>query len=95
MDGTFLTTRDDLHYRVVGILAAQALREPTGLTPEMTLESLGIDSLGMAEIIFAIEENFDVMVPFNANDPAAAGIDLRSVGSICKAVEALVGARQG
>ena len=31
-----------------------------------TLESLGIDSLGLVESIFAIEEAFDISVPFNA-----------------------------
>lgn len=90
MDGTFLTASDDLHGRVVAILAAQALREPDGLTPGTTLESLGIDSLGLAEVIFAIEESFDVSVPFNANEPDAGGLDLSTVGSVCRAVELLV-----
>ena len=70
MDGTFLTASDDLQGRVIAILAAQALREPSGLTLDMSLEALGIDSLGMAEIIFAIEEEFDVMVPpFSLDSP--------------------------
>lgn len=97
MDGTFLTQDDDLQHRVVAILAAQALREPAGLTPAMTLESLGIDSLGVAEVIFAIEEQFDVSVPFNANDPSGpgAGIDLGTVGSVCDAVARLVRGQRG
>lgn len=90
MDGNFLTLEDSLQRKVIEILAMQALREPSGLSPEMTLESLGIDSLGMAEVIFAIEEEFDVQVPFNANDPEAAGLDLSSVGSVCRAVAGLV-----
>jgi acyl carrier protein len=95
MDGTFLDATDDLHARVVGILAAQALREPSGLTPEMTLENLGIDSLGMAEIVFAIEEEFDVAVPFNANTPDQAALDLTTVGSVCEAVVGLVREQRG
>lgn len=95
MDGAFLTLEDDLHRRVVAILGAQALREPSGLTPEMTLESLGIDSLGVAEVIFAIEEQFDVAVPFNANDPQAAGVDLGTVGSVCEAVARLLRSQRG
>lgn len=90
MDGNFLTLEHGLQRKVIAILAAQALREPSGLTLDMTLESLGIDSLGMAEIIFAIEEGFDVQVPFNANEPGAAGLDLSTVGSVCAAVERLV-----
>ncbi|MCA0203207.1 MAG: acyl carrier protein [Proteobacteria bacterium] len=94
MDGSFVALGDGLHRRVIAILAAQALREPSGLTREMSLESLGIDSLGMAEILFAIEEAFDVQVPFNANDPGATR-DLSTVGGICDAVEALVSADRG
>jgi len=91
MDGTFAIPGDALRQRVVGILAAQALREPSGLSPEMTLDSLGIDSLGMAEILFALEESFEVQVPFNANAPEAS--DFATVGAVCDAVEALVRAR--
>ena len=90
MDGRFLDAMDDLHGRVVRILAAQALRSPEQLTPDTTLDSLGIDSLGLAEILFAIEEEFDVAVPFNANQPALGGFDLGTVGSVCAGVEALL-----
>ena len=90
MDGALLTMDHDLQARVVAILAAQALREPSGLTPEMSLESLGIDSLGLAEIVFAIEETFDVVVPFNANTPGGDSVDLSTVESVCRAVAALV-----
>ncbi|MBN8294455.1 acyl carrier protein [Rhodobacter sp. NTK016B] len=95
MDGSFLTLDDGLQRKVVEILALQAMREPSGLTPEMTLEGLGIDSLGMAEVIFAVEEAFDVQVPFNANDPQAAALDLSSVGSVCTAVARLVRDQRG
>lgn len=95
MDGAFLTNTGELQAQVVAILAAQALREPSGLSADMTLESLGIDSLGMAEILFAIEETFDVSVPFNANEGLDASLDLRTVGSVCTAVEAIVRDRRG
>ncbi len=54
-----------------------------------TLESLGIDSMGIVESIFAIEETFDVSVPFNANQPDATGFDISSVASIVAGVERL------
>ena len=88
MDGNRVSADHDLHQRVIGILAAQALRAPGDLTPEMRLADLGIDSLGLAEVIFAIEEGFDVSVPFNANVPG--DLDLSTVGAVCDAVQALV-----
>lgn len=42
------------------------------------------------EAIFAIEESFDITIPFNANDPGQAGFDITSVDTIISAVEGLV-----
>ena len=79
--------------RVVAIIAEQAVLDPSDISPESTLESLGIDSLGLVESIIAIEEAFDISVPFNANDPAESEFDISTVASIVAAVEALVAAR--
>ena len=83
--------------QVIEIIAEQALLEPSDVSTQSTLEDLGIDSLGLVESIFAIEEAFDINVPFNANDPQnSAGdgdFDISTVGSIIKAVDALVKAQ--
>jgi acyl carrier protein len=80
--------------RVIAILAEQAVLPPEQVRPEATLQELGIDSLGLVEAVFAIEEAFDIQVPFNANDPTASDFDIGSVASIIAAVEGLVAARQ-
>ena len=79
--------------RIIAIIAEQAVLDPADVKPEATLEDLGVDSLGLVEAIFAIEEAFDISVPFNANDPQASGFDISSVASIVAAVEGLVAAR--
>ena len=84
-----MTTRE----RVIAIIAEQALLLPTDVGEDMTLADLGIDSLGVVESIYAIEEEFDVTVPFNANDPQASDFDISTVGSIVRAVEDLVSQR--
>ena len=81
-----MTTRE----RVIAIIAEQALLLPADVSEEMTLADLGIDSLGVVESIYAIEEEFDVTVPFNANDPESSEFDISTVGSIVRAVEDLV-----
>jgi len=93
MEQTRLEARSDLRARVLDILAGQALCAPGEIAADATLESLGIDSLGQAEVIFAIEEGFDVSVPFNANTPQKSGFDLSTVAGIIAGVEALVRAR--
>jgi acyl carrier protein len=79
--------------QVIRIIAEQAVLDPNDIRPEMSPQDLGIDSLGLVEAIFAIEETFDVSVPFNANEPSASGFDISSVGAIIRAVEGLVAAR--
>lgn len=76
--------------QVIEIIAEQALLEPGDVNVDQTLEDLGIDSLGLVESIFAIEEAFDISVPFNANDPTESKFDISSVGAIISAVEHLV-----
>jgi len=81
--------------RVIGIIAEQAVLEPSDVTMDATLEDLGIDSLGLVEAIFAIEEAFDVSVPFNANAPEESDLDISSVAAIVAAVERLVAEQHG
>jgi acyl carrier protein len=80
----------NIETQVIAIIAEQAVLEPGDVQPEASLEDLGIDSLGLVESIFAIEEAFDINVPFNANDPTDSAFDISSVGAIAKAVEALI-----
>lgn len=76
--------------RVIAIIAEQAVLDVSEVRPEMTLQDLGIDSLGLVEAIFAIEETFDVTVPFNANEPGKSEFDMSSVEAMIRAVEDLV-----
>ena len=54
-------------------MAEQAVLDPSDISMDQSLADLGIDSLGLVESIFAIEEAFDIQVPFNANDPSEIG----------------------
>ncbi|MCF6231560.1 MAG: phosphopantetheine-binding protein [Rhodobacteraceae bacterium] len=79
--------------KVMQIIAEMALLEVADVREESTLESLGIDSLGLVESIFAIEEEFDITIPFNANDPNEGDFDITSVATIIQGIEKLVAAR--
>jgi acyl carrier protein len=76
--------------RVVRIVAEQALLAPSDVSLDQTLEDLSIDSMALVEAIFAIEEEFDINVPFNANEPDKSEFDISSVATIVAAVEALI-----
>ncbi|MEO0402403.1 MAG: phosphopantetheine-binding protein [Pseudomonadota bacterium] len=76
--------------KVIEIIAEQAVLEPGDVSVDSTLEELGIDSLGLVESIFAIEEEFDIAVPFNANEPTKSDFDISNVTSIIAGIEALI-----
>ncbi|TRW96177.1 acyl carrier protein [Paracoccus sp. M683] len=80
----------DVSNRIRAIIAEQAMLEPDQISDDATPEQLGIDSLGLVETIFAIEEEFDISVPFNANEPEKSAFDISSMGSIVAAVERLI-----
>ncbi|QPM89745.1 acyl carrier protein [Pseudooceanicola algae] len=80
----------DISQKVVEIIAEQAVLEPSDVSLDNTLNDLGIDSLGLVESIFAIEEAFDIQVPFNANEPGESDFDISDVKSIIAGVEKLV-----
>ena len=75
--------------QVIAILADQAMLEPSDIRLDQTLDDIGIDSLGLVESIFAIEETFDITVPFNAYDPSDSAFDISSIASIIQAVTQL------
>lgn len=76
--------------KVIAIIAEQAVLDPSDVTEQSTLEDLGIDSLGLVESIFAIEEEFDITIPFNANEPTESDFDISNVGAIIGGIEKLV-----
>ncbi|WP_039018002.1 acyl carrier protein [Halocynthiibacter namhaensis] len=80
----------NIEAKVIEIIAEQAVLSIADVTSTSTLEELGIDSLGLVESIFAIEEAFDIQVPYNANEPSESDFDISSVASITKAVAAIV-----
>jgi len=84
------TTKDvTIQDQVIEIIAEQALLSPDEINLTDTPADLGVDSMGLVESIFAIEETFDVTVPFNANAPQESDFDISSVAAIVKAVEGL------
>lgn len=81
---------DNVKSRIKALIAEQAMLEPDQIADEATPEDLGIDSLGLVESIFAIEEEFDITIPFNANEPDKSEFDISTMGTIIEAVERLV-----
>lgn len=84
---------ESVRARIHAIVAEWAMLDAADVTDASVPAELGVDSMGLVECIFAIEEAFDIEVPFNANAPQASEFDISSVGTIVAAVERLVARR--
>lgn len=76
--------------RVIAVLAAEAVLEPSQVALTASLDDLGIDSLGRIEAMYTIEEEFGITVPFDATAPGSGDFDISSVAAIIAAVETLI-----
>ena len=80
---------DTIATRVLEVLSKQLRKKPEQLTLETTLESLGIDSLGMVEVIFGLEEEFNISIP-ESRDIEQRSKGFATVADVIKLVESLL-----
>ncbi len=74
--------------RLTQILVQRYKRDPTRLTPDQPLDALGIDSLGMVEILFFIEEEFAIHLP-------SEGISFGTLTEAAKCIDELIASQTG
>jgi acyl carrier protein len=84
----------DTEHDVIELVAKQAKVEPTTLTRDTKLTDLNLQSIDVVELVFAIEEKFDIEVPYGAGEQNTAGISFGSVGDIVDAVDKLIAERR-
>ncbi len=54
---------EELTRRVIGVIAKTHRVSPETITPETTFQELGMDSLDAVNVLFALEEEFNVNIP--------------------------------
>jgi acyl carrier protein len=74
---------DSTQQQVFEIIAKQAKIDLATVKPESTLKDLGVESLDAIELIFDIEEHFDINFP----DQQGANFDSDTVQSLVDAVQ--------
>jgi acyl carrier protein len=70
--------------RLSRILVQRYKLDPARLTADRQLDSLGLDSLGMIEMLFSIEEEFHLDLP-------SEGLSFRTLGEAAQYVDELIG----
>lgn len=76
-------TGTDIAAEIAAIIAKQAKLDPATITPRSTLKDLGIASLDAIEMIFDIEEHFDIQFP----EQQGANFDSDTAQSLVDAVQ--------
>ncbi len=61
----------DIRQEVKLIIAKQLKIPIEQLKPDVRLKDLGAESLDFVEVLFELEEKFDISIPFNANQPVS------------------------
>ncbi len=74
---------DELTQRVISVIAKTQRIPLEKISPESTFEELGLDSLDAVNLLFALEEEFNVDVP----DEESRGI--RSIRDVVSGIEKL------
>lgn len=80
----------DVAREVIEVIAKQAKVDPAKVARETELADLNLESLDSIELIFALEEKFNIEIPFNANEANSAGISFTTAGAVIDAVGKLV-----
>ena len=85
----------DIAGDVIEVVAKQAKADPATVKRETELAELNLESLDTIEMIFALEEKFDIEIPYNANDAGSAGINFTTVGDVIDAVSKFLDEQKG
>jgi len=80
----------DLTSEVIEVIAKQAKVDASKVTRDTELADLNLESLDSIELVFALEEKFNIEIPFNANETNSAGISFSTAGNVIDAVAQLV-----
>jgi acyl carrier protein len=79
---------EELSQRVISVIAASQKLPPEKVTIDSTFEELGIDSLDGVNILFALENEFNINIP----DEGAQGI--RTIRQMVESLEKLLAGAQ-
>jgi acyl carrier protein len=77
----------DVTADVIAIIAKKVRVDRPKIEMTDRLEELGLESLDAVEMIFDLEEKFDIQIPYNANNPRT---EFDTVGEVVRAIQDLV-----
>jgi len=80
----------EIAQKIIEIIAKEMKTDQSTIKLESSLEDLKIESLDVVQIVFAIEETFDITIPNNDKE-----YELKTVSDIVRGVERLMAQKSG
>ena len=77
----------DITADVISLIQKKLPADKQALNRADRLKDLGIDSLSVVELIFELEEKFNIQIPYNANDSQP---EFETVGEVVDAIKNVV-----
>jgi acyl carrier protein len=78
----------DITSEVIAIITKKLPPDKRNLQMTDRLDEIGLDSLMGVEMIFDLEEKYDIQIPFNANE---AKLEFETVGEVVEAIKKITG----
>jgi acyl carrier protein len=78
----------DVTADVIEIIAKKLPADKRNIQMSDRLDEIGIDSFGAVEMIFDLEEKFDIQIPYNSN---VARMEFETVGEVVQAIKRHIG----
>jgi acyl carrier protein len=75
--------------RILEIIQKHTQDPAVAVSRDSRIEDTGIDSYGLIEIVFELEEALGIDIPYNANDGSFAGAE--TIGDLLDNLRALIG----
>ena len=76
----------DIEDRIYALVAKETRQDRATLSPEMTIEDLGVTSLEMVEVLMQLEDDLKIEIPLDATEAART---LRTLGDLVARVREL------
>ena len=79
---------EDVLDEITKIISKRSSVPVEGLTPETRLDDIGVQSFDLVEIVFDIEEQFNIGIPLNVNMDSR--LEFTTIGQIAEGVRSIL-----
>ena len=73
---------EDIEEKVLELVGKQTSIDPKQITLNRKLEDLNLDSVAIVELVFSLEETFDISIPFEGLDESELKKHFYTVSSL-------------